>query len=1698
MAAPKPQSQNPADYLSITNDLLQKIVDAQESQKKKDKDAGTATSKKVDKVIGGSLKNSQSFKGMSVIAIAESLISLSAGLIAFKKAQKLVDPTVKAVDKLTQSFKSLTKEIEAEQLKKATAGMSQFLTALSDISVKGVLAFLFLASHLDESKAENLAAFFKKFNSIKVDAKKLQAFGDFVDGLGKLIFKLVIGIAIIAILLMFDPIPVIAGVVIVLGIYAIICASLVLLSKVMGPKQMQSSADLVNGIGKLILYMVAGIALMSVMLLVFDIGTILVSTGLVLGIYFVIALGLIMVSKMAGKKEMKDASDAVSAITTLMLAAVASIAIMALVFKLFDFGDILLGVVTLIGTIAAMVGLVKWLASVKPKTLEQATNALAKLTLIMVATTIMIMLMTLFVKSQDISDILLGVGIVVGTIAVMIMLVKWLTGGKITEKRANSAIKTLIAVTALLLVVSLMCLFLFPAIAKKWDEALIGIGIVLVVLIAVGVMYKLIEKNGLTGKAQTKFLGTVKCLIAVLALVIVAEVIALIAIPIGKHWDDALAGLGVVALILIAAGGLYMLIEKHGLTAKKQEKFLGTVTCLAAVEALLVGAEIIALLAIPIGERSEDALKGLAVAAAIIIGVGGIALAIDKGISKIDKKSFITGAIIMGLAEAVLAGVMLITLIFFELCIKSKDITIEMIGKTGLIIGGLLAAVTVIILAVGSMALNPFLWIAVGAATALTAAVWAIFSMIASMTNKFLDLCMKAVEFEKSGASADKLKKLIMDDMIPSITTICDALGEIGIWSAAKAAFIAMMMRPIFDTVSDFIDVIMKVATMNYIIGYDDNGKPMYARLDPSVFGKAAKVVTEGFFGFVDKMSTGFDKIGFWTALTIKSISKSMKPLMEVVSKFVDVVIKVATLQIVTGYDKNGKPMFERVDPSVFQKAAEAVTNGFMYFVKEMYKGFKEMSPFASWAIEEIADAMKPLMKCVATFVDMCIKVATARMVTGYDSNGNPMFGDIKAKQFTLSEDGTITEGAEVTGVAAMVVAGQGISMMFTSFVTALAHELCSDFTFLKVRLACKSLENIAPVMEAVKNFVDAVIKVATAQMIVGYETDKNGNAKPILGEIHGKVFQMDKDGNISEGGEVTGVAALANAGKAISAMFVSFLTTLAAMMPELEADSAWKRFWGGNKLKDAIKSLKGIDAVMEAVGAYTDAVMKLATGHINLGTAEKPEIMLITPTMFAEAANTIATRFVSFVKTLALNLNSYTDEIEECCDALKGIDKVCEGVSKWVDAVSKLSTLRKIESIDKDGNIKYDMSANGVVDIKSVVTDLVDNFSFFITEFCTMTAKQKEAVQTALGDIQSIITFTQKTGTATDSFISVIKSIAGEKLDVDLSQLSAKTTAITDAFKTYIENLTNYTIDTSGINFDDMVKLFNDVHSVTVVFKRIVDLPGDDAENWPTKIQHIINAVNKLDGILWEKLTNRPFIDINDLVNTVQQMYMIIQLTRNADLAQWATQLKAAVDALNMFTNVKFHDLAMVVSASSVVYVTSLTSYIKIADKAGKTSETTAFKWGKLTDALAMFDKALLEKEKKRTEVLKNLSTNVKGVGTALDNVNAALQTLNSFDFEKIKTGFEEINKVLQENSSMMARIAEQQKQMKENQSKQAEDTSKQDTGNTGGNKTTGNRSVPAQFGNGKLDPGEQYIYVDFSGIAGNNAVLKGILGKK
>lgn len=83
------------------------------------------------------------------------------------------------------------------------------------------------------------------------------------------------------------------------------------------------------------------------------------------------------------------------------------------------------------------------------------------------------------------------------------------------------------------------------------------------------------------------------------------------------------------------------------------------------------------------------------------------------------------------------------------------------------------------------------------------------------------------------------------NSILGSLNNIITAFSNFD--GVTKALIISYAIRPVIDTIGQFIDVIMKVATMNYIEGYDDNGKPIYKHLPADIFSAAAHAVTTKF-----------------------------------------------------------------------------------------------------------------------------------------------------------------------------------------------------------------------------------------------------------------------------------------------------------------------------------------------------------------------------------------------------------------------------------------------------------------------------------------------------------------------------------------------------------------------------------------------------------------------------------------------------------------------------------------------------------------------------------------------------------------------------------------------------------------------------------------------------------------------------------
>jgi len=148
-----------------------------------------------------------------------------------------------------------------------------------------------------------------------------------------------------------------------------------------------------------------------------------------------------------------------------------------------------------------------------------------------------------------------------------------------------------------------------------------------------------------------------------------------------------------------------------------------------------------------------------------------------------------------------------------------------------------------------------------------------------------------------------------------------DGLTGLVSWNTVLTSIMSLIIRPIINTVSQFIDIILKVATAHYVVGYDDNGKPIYERIPEGSFGLAASQVSNGFAEFLTKINKGFNALDADVKESGALYAKTLKPIVKLVGQFVDIVMKVATGTYITGYDDNGNPEYKHLSTKEFGDA---------------------------------------------------------------------------------------------------------------------------------------------------------------------------------------------------------------------------------------------------------------------------------------------------------------------------------------------------------------------------------------------------------------------------------------------------------------------------------------------------------------------------------------------------------------------------------------------------------------------------------------------------------------------------------------------------------------------------------------------------------------------------------------------------------
>lgn len=1641
----------------------------------------------ISKYLKGDLKVDESIKYLG--CILDPLVKLAdpkQKFSVFKLARTLNKVTATILGDFFATF--VNKIPNEEQAYKTVNSMVAILTVLFDIKKMQVLNFKFAVSSLTEKRAQKLVNFFNTILTQNWDAEQVNAISGFFDAWNNAMRTLLLGVIFIALTIKVTSLKTIVESVLVVrylikfmkntvtdlvkeldkkdvkesntiiemlsisigtiggilmglslvtklvGIGTVVVSLLILRFAVNGfkelikdlsdqklDKSLKYTQGVLTGIGLMVMSLSMSLLLLALTVKNNSVKTIIASIGI---LTLFVAGSVYLVNKLSNID-----SKNLNASTNAMLKIAGVFAIIALVSATLlvpignNLGDVMTGGLVVSLVVSLGIFAVKYIAKAN-KDIEQGTTNLLKISLIFALVSI-ISLTLLIPMSKQADDVIVGAIITLTIIAGLVFGVKLLN--KVNGKRALWGLAATVVLAVIYMGIALITKDLLIPIGQNGKEAGIGMGITLFIIVTL-IFGTYILSNVDGKKAGYAILATAAMAFILLGISLITKDIL---IPIGKMWDDALIGAGVVLGIIAIFGTVLFLLGKFA-DKFAVELAIGAII-MTAVAVVMLATGTACLLFAYEAKKIDDLNKGGAVflGAATMIGTLALMGVVMFGISKLEQflPDTIIGGIVMT-AIGVLMDITGATLLLFAYEAKKVDDLNKggavFLGAATMI--GIFAIMGTVFTAIGALTPLLPLIIAGGAVLTVIGGIMTVVSGVMVLFMKALSLVMVMNEqkMRETGKTAVALYD-VMYDVIKAaapnpiqmaqaiaagafapiimavfgvltltvmqmkyITEICDSkmiqtfseimlgkskskddvnsvLGSMqaivnafsGFNGYAMALIISMALRPILTTISDYIDIIMKVATMNYIAGYDDNGKPMYEHLPATVFADAASAVTKGFTEFLTGLSNGFKDLDALKIVVLSVLTLALNPIIDTVGKFVDVVMKVATGTYIIGYDNNKKPIFQKITSTDFSKAASAVSLQFNLFLQHLSNGFSKMKLTAMFAIATIGQVMEPVMDAVSKFVDTVIKVSTMQIVTGYDKNGKPIYEPV--------EPGTFGEAAKY------------VSEKFKDFIVKLGEA----FTKLQpnmIQAMDAMKDSIVPIMDGVSKFVDSILKLATGMYIKEYKKDKDGNyTVPVYDKVTKTMYT--------------------DAADAIAQKFASFIDELVNMFER------HGKYWG-NKTEDALNAVGGsIGPVMDGLGKYVDSVLKLATGTYIKGydRNKNPIFGTVTPEDFKKAAEQIAESFTTFIDILIKKFanDSFIEKAESIADIIKNtINPIVNAVKAFSDTLKPFLALTS----NKKGTTAQskDYLCLQPKFIRTISQNIANAFVDFITIISNNLSKKENMEK--YNKIQStakVVNAVMKTiKTSVDNLKRIITAMTDDQGKV-LSQgneVASKFTSVLTQLATYFST-SGKDFKTSKSSADIAQNFVVSVYKVVGVYRKIINQLTFDTNVKP--ITTITNFGNVLTKMQRQMIGVSKASDSIDFMRTAQFMDLYLEIAKKMIyLSREMQRQKQLGIHINMFinnikrlTSPEIIRNMNVTSGSMRTYTARLKTFTAQIQVTTSKVEIYTTKLEAARKALKSLDDEIINKEKARNNALQQFANKINNIAVAIDRMK------NSFD---------------------------------------------------------------------------------------------------
>lgn len=1012
-----------------------------------------------------------------------------------------------------------------------------------------------------------------------------------------------------------------------------------------------------------------------------------------------------------------------------------------------------------------------------------------------------------------------------------------------------------------------------------------------------------------------------------LILGLTVAVVALVILAATAKFTDILLGITMLGTVMLMAVGLIKL-----LSSKKMKKGVNqSWQTLVGITALILGIALTVVILTSLVRKNKftDILGGIAVMAMVLLACVGVIHLLSS-----NKFKKLTTDAILGMAGviAILFGVALVSLMFISLGKHGKEVTIGATISLAVLLAGVMIlkiASKIDIKSIGKGLLG------------LAGIVVTILLLSTAMKN-FVKMAkeMKSLKF-KDIAFATGIS-LGMIALIGAVAFGAGALvagpqGLLFVAGVAALNAIGLTILTLSKAMTSFADFIILVNTIS-----------------KSDIKHALEVIT-GKDGMVDgllKIIKGLDDVGIFASMKIKRIAKALNPLFDALSKYVDIIGKMANMKMIEGYDANGNPIYKAFDKAIFMDAANTLATGFTTFLTKLNGVFGDNSKSIRMT-KKILKALnkggiRKLMKALSNFVDVIQKMANLKIPTEWNSEG-------QAIAFKKMSNADFKEAAST------------ISDGFTTFLMGLNNAFNSNRSIRRMKRILKALKkgNVGQLMQGVSGFVDAIIKLASAGIPLYDDKGKEIGKQPLNTELF-----------------VTSATVLANG-------FAAFLSKL--------EDEFGGRGRQSRRLKKLIKRLSkaGIDTLMGSISSFIDPVMQIASGYIEVNGKS----IQITEDKLVKGGQTIAKIFESILTPLnGLGKDINKKNISRVTEATEGIINNANKILKLAVEDDKMSknaaeikaALNTVFSIINDAEKISVRNARDFADKAEYISDTIGSLKFHKLKTDNMSDKintLKDSLNTILEIINS---FNRVDVKHINQFASKLSNVSGALSNVTLDTSKINLVNI-NAIRENLQEVFGIVADSQIVSVLDVSEFYAKLKILDKTFK---DITLDGSNFKLTNADVISDALKKIfDTIAYVKKLK---IGVRDGMAFKFMLYDI------ASGINALNEIKIPHDFINSYKETTagikaLYDSIQLYADISVKHTSQYKDKIRnVADSLAYINKPLSKFPIRAAEAFTELDNEIITKDEVRVQALRHMADEFKGVTDAIKELNIELAKSN------------------------------------------------------------------------------------------------------